>query len=122
MAGTAAELFRYHAWANQRLIEFCRQLTDEQLAAASPSAYGSVAATLAHVVQAEGSFVLALTGVRPDPPAPAGEQTSLAELARQAGRSGEALAAAASSTRPRRVLRLRRPGGERDIPAVAVLA
>jgi uncharacterized damage-inducible protein DinB len=58
MAGVAAELFRYHTWANQRLIDFCAAL----------------------------------------------------------------LAALAGRARASRVLRLRRRGAERRIPAVALMA
>jgi uncharacterized damage-inducible protein DinB len=122
MAGVAAELFRYHTWANQRLIDFCAALSADQLAAGSPTAYGTIRDTLAHLVGAEGSFTFALTGRWVDPPLAPGAPVDLAELSRRAGRTGEALAAAAARTRASRQLRVRRRGAERRIPAAALLA
>jgi uncharacterized damage-inducible protein DinB len=122
MAGVSEELFRYHAWANQRLIDFCAALPADQLAAGSPTAYGPIHDTLAHLVGAEGYFTFALTGQWVDPPIERGAPIELAELSRRAGRTGQALAAAAGRTRASRVLRLQRRGAERRIPAVALMA
>src|SRR5205809_4282090 len=102
MPGLAAELFRYHTWANQRLIDFCAALPADRLASGSPTAYGTIGDTLAHLVGAEGSFTHALTGEWVDPPLERGAPLDLAELSRRAGRSGAALAAAAGRTRASR--------------------
>jgi uncharacterized damage-inducible protein DinB len=122
MASVAGELFRYHTWANQRLIDFCAALSADQLAAASPTAYGTIRDTLAHLVGAEGSFTFTLTGQWVDPPLERGAPVELAELSRRAGRTGQALAVAAARTRASRVLRLQRRGAERHIPAVALMS
>jgi uncharacterized damage-inducible protein DinB len=122
MAGVAAELFRYHTWANQRLIDFCAALPADQLAAGSPTAYGTIRDTLAHLVGAEASFTHSLTGEWVDPPLERGAPVELTELSRRAGRTGQALAALAGRARASRVLRLRRRGAERRIPAVALMA
>jgi uncharacterized damage-inducible protein DinB len=122
MASLAGELFRYHTWANQRLIDICAALSADQLATGSPTAYGTIRDTLAHLVGAEGSFTFALTGRWVDPPLERGAPIELAELSRRAGRTGEALAAAAGRTRASRVLRMQRRGAERRIPAAAVMA
>ena len=50
-------LFRHNAWANARLLNFCQELTGEQLAATAPGAVGTVAETLHHFVQAEGGYL-----------------------------------------------------------------
>jgi uncharacterized damage-inducible protein DinB len=59
------EPLRHCAWATHRLLAFCRDLSDEQLAATAPGAYGSLLATLQHTVVAEGVFRAVLTGAFP---------------------------------------------------------
>ena len=53
---TLATLFSHHLWANLRLLERCAELTDEQLKATVPGAYGSIYDTLQHIVKAEQSY------------------------------------------------------------------
>jgi len=60
------EPLRHNAWATRHLLSFCRGLSDEQLAATAPGAYGSLLATLQHIVTAEGIFRAVLTGAFPD--------------------------------------------------------
>lgn len=60
------EPLRHSGWATQRLLAFCRDLSDQQLAATAPGAYGSLLATLQHTVVAEGVFRAVLTGAFPD--------------------------------------------------------
>lgn len=60
------EPLRHSAWATRRLLAFCRDLGDEQLAATAPGAYGSLLETLRHTVVAEGVFRAVLTGAFPD--------------------------------------------------------
>lgn len=55
-------LFEHHTWANLRLLDFCAGLSDEQLAASAVGGYGSLRATLAHLVSAETDYVCRVTG------------------------------------------------------------
>jgi uncharacterized damage-inducible protein DinB len=57
-----AELFRYNRWANLRLIDACRGLTDEQLASRAPGASGSIGELLTHLVGGQQTFVLRTSG------------------------------------------------------------
>jgi uncharacterized damage-inducible protein DinB len=57
-----AELFRYNRWANLRLIDACRDLTDEQLATRAPGTSGSIGELLTHVVGGQQTFVLRTKG------------------------------------------------------------
>jgi uncharacterized damage-inducible protein DinB len=57
-----AEVFRYNRWANLRLIDACRSLTDEQLDARVPGASGTVRELLLHVVGGQQTFVLRTMG------------------------------------------------------------
>lgn len=55
---------RHDCWANLELLRFCAGLTREQLAWTSPGTYGSIHATLQHVVGAEQGYLRSLTGER----------------------------------------------------------
>ena len=56
----------HHVWASRRLLEACRQLSDEQLRADATGTYGSVLATLEHLVRSDGGYLARLVGTRPD--------------------------------------------------------
>ena len=58
------EAFRLNAWATKTLIAACRDLSIERLT--HPGArYGSILATLNHVVLSDAGYVASLTGIRP---------------------------------------------------------
>ena len=57
-----AKMFRYNRWANLTLLEACRALTPEQLAARPPGISGSVGELLTHVVGGQQTFVLRTKG------------------------------------------------------------
>src|SRR5438094_4987340 len=65
---------RHCSWANAALLEFCGTLSPEQLAWAAPGTYGSIHATLGHLVGGEFGYLFRLTGeapggvLREDPP------------------------------------------------------
>lgn len=60
--------FRHNNWATQQLLTFCRDLTDEQLDATTPGVYGSVLATLQHMIASEAGYQRHLTGAWPEWP------------------------------------------------------
>jgi uncharacterized damage-inducible protein DinB len=45
-----ADAFRHHAWANDRILEACANLTPEQLSTPCPGTYGPILATLRHLI------------------------------------------------------------------------
>ena len=53
------EAFAHHVWATLRLIDGCLELAPEQLEAAVPGTYGSILATMRHLV---GYYLAHLTG------------------------------------------------------------
>ena len=59
-----SEAFRYSAWATKTLIAASRGLSIEQLKQ-SARGFGSILATLNHVVRWDADYVTTLTGVRP---------------------------------------------------------
>jgi uncharacterized damage-inducible protein DinB len=65
---TLVELIRYNNWANAQVFAACQKLTEEQLAVSAPGAYGSIHATLGHLIAAEAGYINRLTGEGPQPP------------------------------------------------------
>ena len=57
-----AEMFRYNAWANGELFEFCRTLTDEQLDGAIPGISGTIRELMIHIVGGQQTFILRTKG------------------------------------------------------------
>src|SRR2546428_3288905 len=53
---------RHGVWANERLLERCRALTDEELDLTVPGTYGTIRNTLAHIVSAEEGYLVRLLG------------------------------------------------------------
>lgn len=53
---------RHGVWANEKLIERCRALTDEQLELTVPGTYGTIRKTLAHIVASEEGYLVRLLG------------------------------------------------------------
>jgi len=58
--GTLIRAVRHNGWANDELINFCARLSPEQLALTVPGTYGSIHATLQHIVGAEEGYRYAL--------------------------------------------------------------
>ena len=54
------EFFRHNSMMNQRLAEACRQLPPEQLGATAAGTYGSIGATLVHIVNAQEGYAARL--------------------------------------------------------------
>ena len=58
-----AQIFRYNRWANARLIEACRTLTDAQLdAEPGGGTFGTIRATLMHCIDGQRSILARLDG------------------------------------------------------------
>lgn len=61
------ELFKHNTMMNDRLVEVCRGLTDEQLASTVEGTYGTIEATLVHVAGGQHSYAARFFG-RERPP------------------------------------------------------
>ncbi|MFN8662364.1 MAG: DinB family protein [Thermomicrobiales bacterium] len=97
MSETLVELCNHNAWANEQLFDACAELSDAQLDTAMTGSFGSIRATLMHIVGAQERIAKALAGpapvtvIRDRDPFP-----GFAALRERARTSGEALAGAAS--------------------------
>ena len=60
---------RHSVWANEKLVERCRALTNEQLDLTVPGTYGTIRKTLGHIVASEEGYLVRLLGsLLHDPP------------------------------------------------------
>ena len=79
-----SEAFHHHAWATEKLIRHLRSLPETALTATSPGVYGEVAATLSHMLAADGRYLAYLEGIAPPPRTPGPDATrTLDELSDQ---------------------------------------
>ena len=84
------DAFGHHVWAMLRVIDACVGLSPEQLETAVPGTYGSILATMRHLVGADCWYLFILSGGRiPDIEA---DQMSLPELRAATERNGPAWA------------------------------
>jgi uncharacterized damage-inducible protein DinB len=65
MGPLLVEAFRYHKWANLHLMDVCCKLSPDQLQLTTPGTYGTIAATLQHLVGAEQRYLRRMVGHEP---------------------------------------------------------
>ncbi len=82
--------FRHHLWSNMRLFDSCLTLSEEQLRRSDPGTFGSIRATLGHLVRAEERYLFFLTGEE-TAGAELDGQTPIGELQERARQSGTLL-------------------------------
>ncbi|HYF62036.1 MAG TPA: DinB family protein, partial [Herpetosiphonaceae bacterium] len=70
-ASVVTTLFRHNRWANLKLLEACAGLSAAQFEESMVGAFGSIGATLRHIVGSELSYVRRVTGAQPPQPLPA---------------------------------------------------
>lgn len=58
--------FRHNAWATGEVLAACSDLTQEQLDSAVAGTYGSIFATLRHLVSSEAGYYRRLSGEEPE--------------------------------------------------------
>ena len=72
MSGSVlGDAFEHHMWATLRLVDGCLALSPEQLATVVPGTYGSILETVRHLVEGDGFYLFAMTGVARGPRRPA---------------------------------------------------
>ena len=73
---------RHDVWATEQLVAHCRGLAAEELERTLPGTYGSVRATIAHIVSSDEGYLTRLLGRRlHDEPFRPGAAVTLEELA-----------------------------------------
>ncbi|MGN6755031.1 MAG: DinB family protein [Thermomicrobiales bacterium] len=76
------DAFRHNAWATRQVLQVCQGLTESQLQLTAPGTYGSIIATLWHIVRSEASYCRRLTGEEPAWDFRASDAPSLETLAK----------------------------------------
>jgi uncharacterized damage-inducible protein DinB len=72
--------FEHNSWATLRLMDACRNLTEEQLRATVPGGYGMILPTLWHLVNSEGRYQFHLTQSGPDWPWTVQDELTLEQI------------------------------------------
>jgi len=80
MASALRDVFRHNSWANQRLLTFLSGLTADQLEATTDAVYGSVVATMHHLVDGEAAYSCFFTGRMPSWFQPESEPATLSQV------------------------------------------
>ncbi len=84
------DAFAHHVWATQQLLDTCSALTAEQLQATVPGTYGSLIATLRHLVGSDRGYLRRLTSREDLARIDEDADTSVAELRAVMAVNGEA--------------------------------
>jgi uncharacterized damage-inducible protein DinB len=112
---TLVDLFRHHAWANDRLVRACEPLDDAVLDATVPGTFGSIRDTLRHVAFNEERYLAFLNGQ--EPPETNDVPSNPAAIRERLRRSGEGFIAVAERLAPGTVLRSEYEGESVALPA-----
>lgn len=89
MAQALALVLRHNAWANRALFEFCAGLDRAALDRGTPGTYGTLLATIQHIVSAEQWYIEILSGEKIGEPVEETVPRPLDELLSVAARTGE---------------------------------
>ncbi len=103
-------LFRHNTWANLRLLDFCARLSDEQLDTGGVGVYGTISATLLHIVRAEVGYVHRVNGKWPAEEVPEDPFPGFRVLKDTVRWSGEELPQLALAARAETLVRETEPG------------
>lgn len=122
MATILAELFKHNAWANDRMLEVCAGLSDEQLDATVDGTFGSIRETLAHIVRSERGYLARFTAESAESLRLSDEEArDFAVLRQRARDSGEGLVAVAKRMPQDEVMEGMWRGEAYAIPASVIL-
>ncbi|HET9223406.1 MAG TPA: DinB family protein [Roseiflexaceae bacterium] len=118
---TVTTLFRHHLWANLRLLERCATLTDDQLEATIGGAFGSIHATLHHIVTSEQSYFSRISTGQPLHHPDDAPLLPPAELIESARATGAGLIEWAAKVRTDETVEVGWEGTPRDVPKTIIL-
>ena len=94
------EFILYNNWANGQVMRACQNLSEEQLAAAAPGAYGTIRDTLEHIIRSQAHYVRLVKGAFPQPPFEWGSRPDFAAMTAYAAQVDQALVDIAQHVRP----------------------
>jgi uncharacterized damage-inducible protein DinB len=118
---TLTNLFSHNLWANLQLLKQCAELTDEQLDAAIPGAFGSIRDTLQHIVTAEQSYFSRISTGQPYRRPQDAPPLTLAEMVEAARASGLGFIEWAPKVQATDTVQLDWEGTPREVPKAVIL-
>lgn len=123
MNSALTEMFKQNRWANLAILDLCAGQDATVLDATAPGTYGTVAETLRHLIDSEGSYLHRLTTGRSRPES---ERLTafpgIAALRERAGTTGDGLIAVAERFRTGAVYPIDWEDGHvYDVPAEIML-
>jgi uncharacterized damage-inducible protein DinB len=123
MSVILAEFYKHNTWANLRVLAACAALSEAQLDQTFAGTYGSIRATLVHLVGAEERYLRLLGHPLPDILSHGAEYPGRLDLERRVRRSGALFltAAEAMEARPETPLTGVRNGEPYSLPPAMVL-
>ena len=126
MAHALHDPVRHNAWATAQILEFCQGLDEETLNATVPGTYGTIIATLRHLIYCEIDSLDRLLGREPSDPwqlgATTGRDVLMGHAARLATDWEVFLASDVDSERPLKPEKVEADEGNDSIPAGIVIA
>ena len=111
------ELIRYNNWANAQVFAACQQLTEAQLATRAPGVYGSIHATIGHIVSAEQNYIRRLTHSSPQPPFDWEDEPPVADIVAFSKRVADALLETIQRVPPEHIVHEEEDGNTIDYKA-----
>jgi uncharacterized damage-inducible protein DinB len=120
-ADTLTMLFSHNLWANLRLLERCVGLTDEQLNATGPGAFGSIRETLEHIVTSERSYFSRISTGKPYPRLEGAPPLTITEMIESARASGKGLVEWAPQVQAGDTVEVLWDGSPRTVPKTVIL-
>jgi uncharacterized damage-inducible protein DinB len=114
-------MFSHHRWANLCLLERCAALSDQQLDAAIPGAYGSIRDTLQHIVTAEQSYYSRISTGQPRRRAKDAPPMTMAEMIESASATGAGLIEWAPRVAPDDAVTVDGDDGPTRVPKAIIL-
>lgn len=115
-------IYGHHRWASVALLDACLALTPEQIELTTSGTYGTIGATLEHMVKAHERYLAILrTGGFPPRP-PEGPRPSVAEMRDRMAAACDGIADLAATADPERVISGVRDGEPFSIRAWVLLA
>jgi uncharacterized damage-inducible protein DinB len=114
-------LFSHNLWANQRMLDECAKLSEEQLEATLEGTFGTIRKTLLHITTAEQAYLSRIsTGKRYQRPENA-DQWTIVEMREKLEESGKGLIEWAGKVGAEDTVEIDWDGVMRDVPKTTIM-
>ncbi len=119
--GALSLFFRHNLWANLNLLNTCLSLTNTELNHTDRGTYGSIEATLTHLVRSEERYLFFLNGQKDVDDKHPDAQITMTELKQRVVQSGQAFLQVVARIQPNTSVQVGEGEKAELIPAMIVL-